>query len=59
MDARMWPRCPLVGRGNDVVSGAVSTTKCLAWHVARAKALREIIRETCGRLREEGVLNSH
>ena len=42
-----------------VITNAVSATKCLAWHFKRNKPLRDIVKETLRRLREEGVLNSH
>ena len=42
----------------DMVIDAVSTTKCLAWHF-RDETDRETVRNTLGRLRKEGVLNSH
>ena len=44
---------------DSVVRDAVSATRCLKWYFARDKVLYEIVRETVGRLRKKGVLNTH
>ena len=49
----------LLVASQDVVSGALSATKCLAFHFKGDKTLHVIVREILSRLRTSGVLNSH